>query len=186
MFEVFEPSHLFRTRARRSPSNGESRARGPRPWLPRVESLELRWSQRKTPSVRREQQLLRGSLGTLDLDSGQHDSLISIRAVATRVTHWCPDSLLRDTAAPSREVRGLISRRRREREGEGKAGERLRPPPPGSSAIRDADASRRPGSPRKDHREPAPKGARASAGDGEVDGDSIVVRRARRSTKQLV
>lgn len=73
-------------------------ADGPAPWLLRVESLELRSSQRKTPLVRREQPSLRGDVGSSDLGPSQRDSLISRRAAATRVTLWCPDPGLRDTA----------------------------------------------------------------------------------------
>jgi len=80
MFEVFETSYLFRARARRPSSNGESWTSGPAPWLPRVESLELRASQRKTPSVRREQRSLRGDVGSSDLGPGQNEPLISRRS----------------------------------------------------------------------------------------------------------
>jgi hypothetical protein len=80
MFEVFETSYLFRARARRPSSNGESWTSGPAPWLSRVESLELRASQRKTPSVRREQRSLRGDVGSSDLGPGQNEPLISRRS----------------------------------------------------------------------------------------------------------
>jgi hypothetical protein len=80
MFEVFETSYLFRARARRPSSNGESWTSGPAPWLSRVESLELRASQRKTSSVRREQRSLRGDVGSSDLGPGQNEPLISRRS----------------------------------------------------------------------------------------------------------
>jgi hypothetical protein len=80
MFEVFETSYLFRARARRPSSNGESWTSGPAPWLPRVESLELRASQRKTPSVRREQRSLRGDVGASGLGPSQNEPLISRRS----------------------------------------------------------------------------------------------------------
>jgi hypothetical protein len=87
-------------------------ADGPAPWLLRVESLELRSSQRKTPPVRREQPSLRGDVGASNLGPSQRDSLISRRAAATRVTLWCPDSGLRDTADLLREARGGLNSRR--------------------------------------------------------------------------
>lgn len=90
--EVLEASHLLSTRARRPCLSAERLAEGPAPWLSRVESLELRSSQRKAPSVRREQPSLRGDVGSSDLGPGHRDSLISTRAAATRVTSWCPDS----------------------------------------------------------------------------------------------
>lgn len=69
-------------------------ANEPAPWLPRVESLELRSSQRKAPPVLRERQPLRGGAQAADLDLSQRDSLISRRAVARQVTDGCPDSPL--------------------------------------------------------------------------------------------
>jgi len=63
---------------------------------------------------------------------------------------------------------------------EGKAGDRLRPTPPGSSATRSRPARRRSGSLARIIEVTSER--RASAGKrGRVDGDSIVVRRARRS-----
>jgi hypothetical protein len=69
-------------------------ANEPVPWLPRVESLELRPSQRKAPPVLRERQPLRGGASAMDLDLSQRDSLISRRAAARQMTDGCPDSPL--------------------------------------------------------------------------------------------
>lgn len=106
MFEVFETSHLFRARARRPSSNGESWTSGPAPWLPRVESLELRSSQRKTPSVRREQPSLRGDVGALDLGPSQNEPLISRRSRCNPGDAFGVQTLLLAiAAASSRRVR---------------------------------------------------------------------------------
>lgn len=185
MFEVFETSHLFRARARRPPSNGESWTSGPAPWLPRVESLELRSSQRKTPSVQREQPSLRGDVGALDLGPSQNEPLISRRSRCNPGDAFGVRTRLFAIPRPPPGGRGgLISRRRRGRVEEGKAGDRLRPTPPGSSATRQGPRSRGPdpsqGSSRS-HR----MGAQAQGRGDAVDGDSIVVRRARRSTSSL-
>lgn len=131
--EVIETSPSLQ-RAHVGPIGWRKPADGPAPWLLRVESLELRSSQRKTSPVRREQPSLRGDVGSSDLGPSQRDSFISRRAAATRVTLWCPDSGLRDTAIllHGRGAGGRSHGVRRGREGEGKAGEWLRPPPPGS------------------------------------------------------
>jgi hypothetical protein len=168
--------------------SAERLAEGPAPWLSRVESLELRSSQRKAPSVRREQPSLRGDVGSSDLGPGHRDSLISTRAAATRVTSWCPDSPHRVprhllTGAADGSSHGVVV----SAIGGGKGWRRLhpsrggRPEPPGSSATRSrrsAPVAVRDPSRGSSRSTGAP--ARAGRKVGTVVGDDVVVRRARR------
>ena len=184
MLDVLETSHIFRARARRPPSNGESWTSGPAPWLPRVESLELRSSQRKAPSVQREQPSLRGDVGALDLGPSQNEPLISRRSRCNSGDAFgVRTRLFAIPRSPHGGRGGLISRRRRGRAEEGKAGDRLRPTPPGSSATRSGPRPRGPDPSQGSSRSLQTARERKTRRHGRRD--SIVVRRARRSTSSL-